>query len=248
MKKVANIVINNKKDAKKVVSPEIDVEKDEKKKEICPECEYFVDTFDDGGICCDGCNYWIHFKCARILAPPETTHWYCVNCIEKFNSRETILALEKEVKVWKTKDNRNKKIIEILRKENDRLMALSTPLPPSKNDKQNKTLVEDSDTQAMNLKKAEKPLGKTYIVSDSHGRGLLENLGNLAAIKVADVVLPGAPVSRVGDRLIKSNLTRQADNVILIAGANDYNENIEHFVQDLKSLGRKMALSLKKNC
>ena len=82
------------------------------------------------------------------------------------------------------------------------------------------------------------------MVSDSHGRGLLDNLGNLAVKKVAEVVLPGAPVSRVGDRMIKSNLTKQADNVVLIAGANDCKNNVELYIHDLKSLGRRLSITL----
>uniref|UniRef100_A0AC34R023 PHD-type domain-containing protein n=1 Tax=Panagrolaimus sp. JU765 TaxID=591449 RepID=A0AC34R023_9BILA len=58
------------------------VDKDEEKYWICPECSVmYADGVDM--VLCERCHYWYHWHCVGLTAEPLESEWYCRRCAEK---------------------------------------------------------------------------------------------------------------------------------------------------------------------
>ena len=46
---------------------------------ICPGCSS-QNWAGTRAVCCDGCDRWVHFRCAGIRTEPSTDQWFCPDC------------------------------------------------------------------------------------------------------------------------------------------------------------------------
>ena len=71
---------------------------------LCPDCG----VGEDGSqmIGCDGCDSWIHWRCAGITAEPKDDKWFCRACRSHpvTKSREEA-SVHKKVKAKRSKES-----------------------------------------------------------------------------------------------------------------------------------------------